>query len=142
MWYIISLIVLYDIYFWLITKLCENKSGPSCFLLFCSWKRSPPNKKVNERGTKKVWNMFKVNKGTRTNDIIYVMLVSLLLTLNKFTPFSSVPFVDFEQIDLWWERFLFKVSNKRLDQCNECRTWLLSGVIIVNFEQIYYKNSA
>ena len=44
--------------------------------------------------------MFKVNKGTRTNDIIYVMLVSLLLTLNKFTPFSSVPFVDFEQIDL------------------------------------------
>ena len=115
---------------------------PVVFCYFAAGNEAHQTNKSMKEALKKVWNMFKVNKGTRTNDIIYVMLVSLLLTLNKFTPFSSVPFVDFEQIDLWWERFLFKVSNKRLDQCNECRTWLLSGVIIVNFEQIYYKNSA
>ena len=44
-------------------------------------------------------NMFKVNfKNTRTTSDI--VLVLLLLTLNMFSTFSSVPIVEFEQVNV------------------------------------------
>ena len=48
-----------------------------------------------------MWNMFKVNnKNTRNkkylSDVIYVVLIILLLTLNKFHTSFSVFIVDFE----------------------------------------------
>ena len=39
-------------------------------------------------------------------DVIEVVLVSSLLTLNYFKSFSSFPIVDFEQINIWWENYL------------------------------------
>ena len=43
--------------------------------------------------------MFKVR---HQNDAIGVVLVSLLLTLNYFTPCSSVSIVNFEQLNAYW----------------------------------------
>ena len=42
--------------------------------------------------------MLQVNQKDSTD----VVLVSLLLTLNSFTPFSSVSIADFEQIFVGW----------------------------------------
>ena len=39
-------------------------------------------------------------------DVIEVVLVSSLLTLNYFKSFSSFPIVDFEQVNIWWENYL------------------------------------
>ena len=50
--------------------------------------------------------MFKVNnKNTKTtsNNVIDVVLVFFLLTLNIFRIFSSVSIVDFEQVNVSWE---------------------------------------
>ena len=44
------------------------------------------------------------NKDTRiTNDMVDVILVSLLLTLNIFIPFSSVFIAAFEQVNVCWD---------------------------------------
>ena len=45
--------------------------------------------------------LFNVNN-TYTRRTIDVVLVSLLLTLNIFTPFSSVFIVEFEQANIYW----------------------------------------
>ena len=41
----------------------------------------------NKNFRKKFWNIFKVNQKRPQYDVIDVLLVSLLLTLNKFHPF-------------------------------------------------------
>ena len=49
-----------------------------------------------------MWNMFKVSNNSG------VVPLFLLLTLNAlfyFTLFSTVSFVDFEQVDVNWVRF-------------------------------------
>ena len=48
--------------------------------------------------------MYKVNnKDTRKKDVIDVALMPFLLTLNIFTPFSSVSIVHFEQVNVCLE---------------------------------------
>ena len=48
--------------------------------------------------------MFKVNNKKHQNDVIGVVLVSLLLTLNIFHAFFLQCFiVDFEQVNACWE---------------------------------------
>ena len=56
--------------------------------------------------------MYKVNnKDTRTTSF-NVFLVSFVLTLNKFTPCSSVSIADFEQVNLQWvEGSIILVGN-------------------------------
>ena len=44
--------------------------------------------------------MFKVKK--KQDDVFDVVLVSFLLTLNTFTPFSSDSILDFEQVNASW----------------------------------------
>ena len=39
-------------------------------------------------------------------DVIEVVLVSSLLTLNYFKSFPSFPIVDFEQVNICWENYL------------------------------------
>ena len=39
-------------------------------------------------------------------DVIEVVLVSSLLTLNYFTLFPSFPIVDFEQVNICWENYM------------------------------------
>ena len=41
-------------------------------------------------------------KKVKVNDVIDVHLVSLLLTLDIFHTFFSVPIVDFEQVNVFW----------------------------------------
>ena len=48
-----------------------------------------------------MWNMFKVNK--KNDSVNDVVLVFLLLTLKYFTPFSSVPIIDSEQVNVSWD---------------------------------------
>ena len=45
--------------------------------------------------------MFKVNN-KNTRNVIDVVLVFLLLTLNIFHTFSSVSIADFEQVNISW----------------------------------------
>ena len=45
------------------------------------------------------------------NDVNDVAMVSLLLTLNIFTPFSNVSFVDFEQVNIPWEDYMLGYSS-------------------------------
>ena len=47
--------------------------------------------------------MFKVSNKTPERELIDVVLVFLLLTLNNFTTFSKVSIVDFEQVNAGWE---------------------------------------
>ena len=49
--------------------------------------------------------MFKVNNKDNKG-IIKVVLVSSLLTLNYFTPFSSFPIADFYQVNICRENYL------------------------------------
>ena len=44
------------------------------------------------------------------NDVNDVAMVSLLLTLNIFTPFSNVSFVDFKQVNIPWEDYMLGYS--------------------------------
>ena len=63
---------------------------------------------ISER---RLWNMFKVNnKDTRTTPGI--ILVSLLLTLNIFSPCSSVSIVNFKHVTAGWvfSRYLAKLA--------------------------------
>ena len=46
--------------------------------------------------------MFKVNDKNTRNDVIAVVLMFLMLTLNIFHTFSSVSVVDFEQVNVIW----------------------------------------
>ena len=58
--------------------------------------------KVNNRNTRtscKMCSKFTIKTPERRNDVV---LVSSLLTLTIFTTFSSVSFVDFEQINVHW----------------------------------------
>ena len=48
--------------------------------------------------TCEMWNVFEINNKDTKNDLIEVVLLSLLLTLNIFHTFSSVSIVHFEQI--------------------------------------------
>ena len=45
---------------------------------------------------------------------VHVVLVSLLLTLNIFTPFYSVCIVDFEQVNVCCERHQRMSTEQRL----------------------------
>ena len=59
--------------------------------------------------------MFKVNnKDTRTtsNDVSDVVLVSLLLTWTYFTRFSSVSIVNFERVNVCWEKHEIRRKKK------------------------------
>ena len=49
-----------------------------------------------------MWNLFKVNEA---NEAIDVILVSLLLTLNKFHKFLWYSIADFEQVNAGLEYF-------------------------------------
>ena len=40
------------------------------------------------------------------NDVIDTVLVSLLLTLNKITHFTSFLIFDIEQVNIDWERYI------------------------------------
>ena len=63
------------------------------------------NKNVKAKGVKIIKDN---NKDTNINN---VLLVSLLLTLNIFTLFSSVSIVDFEQVIICWVKVYSTVTN-------------------------------
>ena len=50
-----------------------------------------------QKHKKKVWNMFEVNNKNHQNEVVDVVLVFLLLTLNIFYTLSTV---DFEQVNV------------------------------------------
>ena len=52
---------------------------------------------------------YKKNRVNHENDVNGVVLVFLLLTLNIFHTFFSVFVVDFEQVNVSWDRLLPKV---------------------------------
>ena len=76
--------------------------------------------KVNNRSTKKVWNLFKVNnKSTRTTSMT---AKCLNVKFNIFRTFSNVSIVDLEQVHGSWfiSLMAFTCSNtamKTLEQC-------------------------
>ena len=63
-------------------------------------------------------------------DVIEVVLVSSLLTLNYFKSFPSFPIVDFEQVNICWENYLtfysfdicFNVSTGRRNDITRSKT--------------------
>ena len=65
-------------------------------------------------------------------DVIEVVLVSSLLTLNYFKSFPSFPIVDFEQVNICWENYLtfysFDICFKGKKQCRESRYFLISHI--------------
>ena len=67
------------------------------------WSTYPANIylfKVNNRNTKKVWNIFKVNnKDTRTTSMTSFWYI-FVVNSDYFTHFSSVPILYFEQINV------------------------------------------
>ena len=80
--------------------------------------------------------MFKVNKNANG-----LVLVSLLLTLNIFTPCSSVSIVKFEQVNAGWDAIC---KNRRTSQliftCSKLtietlRTITFSNLTIETIEQ-------
>ena len=56
-----------------------------------------------------------------------VVLVFLLLTLNIFTPFSTVSIVDFEQVNFSW------ILTGNID-------WILMGILTINGLNIAFMN--
>ena len=54
--------------------------------------------------------MFKVNNNGNRKMSIDTLLVSLLLTLDTFTPCYSVSFVDFEQVSKHWKTRLYYLT--------------------------------
>ena len=58
--------------------------------------------KVNYRDTRKMCEIYSKFTKKHQNDVNDVVLEFLLLTLNIFTPFSSVSIVDFEQGNVTW----------------------------------------
>ena len=78
--------------------------------------------------------MFKVNKkDTRTTP--GVVLVSLLLTLNIFTPCSSVSIVNFKQVKAGWvlcaERNIpFFSHSEIIDSSKHLNSFMTEAVII------------
>ena len=67
------------------------------------------------------------------NDVIDVVLVFLLLTLNIFHIFFYVSIVGFEQVNVSW--VICSIQSQQWKQQSR-RQWSCSGVFIVNFEQL------
>ena len=60
--------------------------------------------KVNNRNTRKRSEICSKLTMKKQNDVSYVVLVFLSLTMKYLTPFSSVFIVDFEQVNVSWVR--------------------------------------
>ena len=58
--------------------------------------------KVNNRNTRKRSEICSKLTMKNQNDVSYVVLVFLSLTMKYLTPFSSVFIVDFEQVNVSW----------------------------------------
>ena len=59
-------------------------------------------RKISSRNTRKTFKICSKLTIKTQSDVIDVVLVLLLLTLNLFQTFFSVSFVDFEQVNVSW----------------------------------------
>ena len=81
------------------------------FPLYTPWKRQI--KVSNKKTRKRCQICSKLTDNKDTNDANDVVPVSLLLTLNIFTPCSSVSIINFEHVVVSWEN-CFTCSGIRL----------------------------
>ena len=63
-----------------------------------------------------MWNMFKVNVFIVNFEYISnIVLVSLLLTLNNFTPCSSIFVINFEHVIASWNKNGLELQKDAID---------------------------
>ena len=59
--------------------------------------------KVNNINTKRRCKYYQIEQQRRQNNDTKVILISVLLTMSRFSPFSFVFTVDFEQVNAHWD---------------------------------------
>ena len=118
--------------------------SPSVSCQHCLSEHNPTNiylLKVSNRNTR--WRSEICSQSSQ-NNAIDVVLVSLLLTLNISHTLFSVSDVAFEQVKIWWQVYVKRLSFSYFG-CRKAFNWkeawkIMSGLLLVGhlFKAVYF----
>ena len=93
--------------------------------------------KVNNRNTITRCEIYSQLTRKTQNDVIYLVLMSLLLTLNIFTPYCTVSVVNFEHvIASWWVKVDIIKPFTSLMTLSSCSMWGYCFAAILGIAQL------